>query len=295
MNLITSIIFVFICFSIEKVKRGLRYFVMRNLNHIYRRAAAVVLTVVMAMMSASCSGSAAELSDTESPRFVDCEAEAGCGGGESDQYIRVRLKFDRKIKIDEKKLPGELRLVIGGERIPAESMEVSADSENGQSAVLHIPVSQVTNGVLEVSAADDSSAVSRITEESGRYGAFPFSAKKLIPSGVALETLQSSREGTAARVLSGPTHRSMIWVQLKSNGMPLAPDDPSAPDVMDSAIGVHEHDFLWATEETVASDIAEALNRFYGAHFTAVADGPEISVKAKAPSQGSVTLEIYEY
>ena len=99
----------------------------------------------------------------------------------------------------------------------------------------------------------------------------------------------------------------MVWIQLLENGEPAEPDDLSSPDIMDgTAAGIHEHEFLWATNESVAEDIAKAVNDFYGERFTAESAGSEVTVTAKesadkdSAQQGGgdasgLILKIYEY
>ena len=50
---------------------------------------------------------------------------------------------------------------------------------------------------------------------------------------------------------------------------------------MEGACAVHEHEFLWATKETTAADIAETVSNFYGEDFSASAEGDEITVTRK--------------
>ena len=85
-----------------------------------------------------------------------------------------------------------------------------------------------------------------------------------IPSGAAIETLSSSPEQTVCRVTQTVTHRSIIWIQLFSGDQAVEPEDPGTTDVMEGSCAVHQHEFLWVTEEYRAEDIAETINNFYG-------------------------------
>ena len=246
-----------------------------------------------------------------SPEVIGCTVNAGCDGGEDDQYVDVVMKFDRNV-IYSSGLADDLRIVIGGERIKADDINVSQDSASHDAIKLRISINKVTNGVLEITPADGGSTVSSVTDESGKYSAKAPDIKKLIPSGVTIEQESSSEAGaqpewTKIKVTSPPSHRSMVWIQLMENGEPVEPDDLSSPDIMDDiAAGIHEHEFLWATDESVAEDIAKAVNDFYGERFTAESTGSEVTVTAKdsggadsvqrgGGDASGLTLKIYEY
>ena len=246
-----------------------------------------------------------------SPEVIGCTVNAGCDGGEDDQYVDVAIRFDRNVRYSSG-LADDLRVVIGGERIKTDNINVSQDSASPDAVKLRISINKVTNGVLEITPADGGSTVSSVTDESGKYSAKAPDIKKLIPSGVTIEQESSSEAGaqsewTKIKVTSPPSHRSMVWIQLMENGEPVKLDDLSSPDIMDdTAAGIHEHEFLWATDESVAEDIAKAVNDFYGERFTAESAGSEVTVTAKDSGEASdeqhgggdasgLMLKIYEY
>ena len=246
-----------------------------------------------------------------SPEVIGCTVNAGCDGGEDDQYVDVAIRFDRNVRYSSG-LADDLRVVIGGERIKTDDINVSQDSASPDAVKLRISINKVTSGVLEITPADGGSTVSSVTDESGKYSAKAPDIKKLIPSGVTIEQESSSEAGaqpewTKIKVTSPPSHRSMVWIQLIENGEPVEPDDLSSPDIMDdTAAGIHEHEFLWATDESVAEDIAKAVNDFYGERFTAESAGSEVTVTAKESGEASdeqhgggdasgLMLKIYEY
>ena len=246
-----------------------------------------------------------------SPEVIGCTVNAGCDGGEDDQYVDVAIRFDRNVRYSSG-LADDLRIVIGGERIKTDDINVSQDSASPDAVKLRISINKVTNGVLEITPANGGSTVSSVTDESGKYSAKAPDIKKLIPSGVTIEQESSSEAGvqpewTKIKVTSPPSHRSMVWIQLMENGEPVEPDDLSSPDIMDdTAAGIHEHEFLWATDESVAEDIAKAVNDFYGERFTAESAGSEVTVTAKDSGDeggaqhgggdaSGLMLKIYEY
>lgn len=238
------------------------------------------------------------------PALADCTVDAGCDGGENDQYVDVIMRFDRGIKYGSG-LTDELRVVIGGERVKNDKISVSQDDTAPDEIKLRISIDKVTNGVIEITSSDGKSALKSITDDSGKYGAQAPDIKKLIPSGVAIEQAGASGTGeqpewTKIKVTSPPSHRSMVWIQLLKNGEVVPPDDLSSPDILDdSAAGIHEHEFLWATEESVAENIAKAVNDFYGKGFKAESSGSEVTVTAldaaDGQQSGGLELRLYEY
>ena len=271
----------------------------------------ICLCVSMFCFSACGASSEPSVSGENSPAVSECTVDAGCDGGEDDQYVDVVMRFDRNVRYSSG-LADDLRVVIGGERIKTDDINVSQDSASPDAVKLRISINKVTNGVLEITPADGGNTISSVTDESGKYSAEAPDIKKLIPSGVTIEQESASEAGarpewTKIKVTSPPSHRSMVWIQLLENGEPAEPDDLSSPDIMDgTAAGIHEHEFLWATNESVAEDIAKAVNDFYGERFTAESAGSEVTVTAKesadkdSAQQGGgdasgLVLKIYEY
>lgn len=271
-----------------------------------------ILLLMIIMQLTACGapdGSGSGEAGSNAPAVVSCQAEGGCTGGENDQYINVSIKFDKNVSIKSaEKAAEDLRIVIGGERINSKNITVSQNESPSDEINIKISINKVTNGVLEITPADGKS-LKNITDESGKNQISSLNIKKLIPSGVTLETAGNSESGeypawTAANVMSVPTHRSMVWIQLFADGELVEPDDTSQPDVMDGAAGIHEHEFLWADQESVAQDIADAVNNFYGERFEAKSSGSTVTVTEKSGGSqaagggagaGMIELKIYEY
>ena len=68
---------------------------------------------------------ARRISAADSPALQSCESYGICEGGEQDQYIIAELIFDRPVSFSEE-LKEQLRVVIGGQRIAPEKIEVGA-------------------------------------------------------------------------------------------------------------------------------------------------------------------------
>lgn len=67
-----------------------------------------------------------------SPEVIGCTVNAGCDGGEDDQYVDVAIRFDRNVRYSSG-LAADLRIVIGGGSVttpsqPAQSEQVVAQS-----------------------------------------------------------------------------------------------------------------------------------------------------------------------
>lgn len=254
--------------------------------------------------SCGASGGSNGKAGESSPYVAECTVNAGCNGGEDDQYVEADIKFDRNV-ICSTDAAAQLRVVIGGERVKTDNIEISQDDASADTIkLLIIGINKVTNGVIEITSADGEDVINGITDESGKYSAKSLEIKKLIPSGAAIEQFGKSEPGespawTSIRVTSPPSHRSMIWLQLVDNGNVVEPDDMSSPDIMDdTAVGIHEHEFLFATNESVAEDIAKAVNDFYGESFTAENNGNEVTVTAIRSDEKTDTgleLRLYEY
>ena len=98
-----------------------------------------------------CSGSA-EVSQADSPALQSCESYGICEGGEQDQYIIAELIFDRPVSFSEE-LKEQLRVVIGGQRIAPEKIEVGAVENREDAVQLKMAVQQVNDGYLEITNA----------------------------------------------------------------------------------------------------------------------------------------------
>ena len=117
--------------------------------------------------------------------------------------------------------------------------------------------------------------------------------KQLIPSCASVSSVEETAGNAVYQVDSVVTHRSIIWLRLYRDGEVIAPDNTDTTDVMDNAVAVHEHEFLWATPESTASDMAETINSFYSSGLEASADGNRLTIAEKNGGQSSLRLEIY--
>lgn len=252
----------------------------------------VFLLVLATAVLCGCSGSA-EVSQADSPALQSCESYGICEGGEQDQYIIAELIFDRPVSFSEE-LKEQLRVVIGGQRIAPEKIEVGAVENREDAVQLKMAVQQVNDGYLEITNAPGEEKLTALTDAEGRYCAASADVKQLIPSGAAITTLKSDPAQTVCRVDQIVTHRSIIWIQLFSGNQVVEPSNSNTTDVIEGACAVHEHEFLWATKETTAADIAETVSNFYGEDFSASAEGDEITVTRKTgENAGNLELKIY--
>lgn len=254
-------------------------------------AAAVFLLLMLTVYLCGCGGPS--VSGENSPVLENCTAQGMCEGGEQDQYIIAELEFDRPVAFSED-LKDQLGVVIGGQRIDPENIGLSAP-EGENTIRLKMAVQQVNDGYLEIRNAPGEDVLTALTDAEGKYCTASVDVKQLIPSGAAIETLSSSPEQTVCRVTQTVTHRSIIWIQLFSGDQAVEPEDPGTTDVMEGSCAVHQHEFLWVTEESTAEDIAETINNFYGENYSATAEGDQVTVNTKSGTgSGNLELRIYE-
>lgn len=251
----------------------------------------VILSIEMIGLSvllfAGCGSSVTVGSD--SPVFQDCQVTAGCTGGEDEQYVQADLNFDRAIELGDG-LEEEIRVVIGGNRIPSE--KITAEQVDDDTVSLHISVKQTDTGELDIENAPDAEALTAITAESGSCAA-SVRVKTLIPSGAELNCLSSTAESSVYKVTAPVSHRSIIWIRVKQGDSELTPEGVPAGDSMGNAAAVHQHEFLWATNASTAEDIADMLNNCFGSALTASVQDDQITLIPQNTT-APLTLEIAE-
>ncbi len=215
----------------------------------------------------------------------DCHVFGECRGGEADQYIIAELTFDREVELSGG-LPSQLRAVIGGKRIAEE--DISAEQTGTNTVKVSLHVDRVVDGVLKLSAAPGTDALSAVREAGGKACLRELDVEQMVPSGVTLH-----EEGPGDYLIdSTPTHRSIVWIRVQTEQGMLKPDGAASTDVMDDAAAVHEHEFLWATTSSVAADIADTVNKYYGTEV--MAEARENHVLLHAADGTAPVLEIYE-
>ena len=256
-----------------------------------KRIINITLIVLICILTAMCTGcgGAAEPGD-HSPVLNSCTLRGECSGGDRDQRIIADLSFDRAVSFDEN-LAEQLRIVVGGQRIDDGDVAIVQNGENG--IEITVPVVQVNDGMMEITNAPDSEVLSGLTDKEGKNCVEKLEIEQLIPSGASVSTVEETAGRAVYQVDSVVTHRSIIWLRMYRNGEMIPPDDTDTTDVMDSAVAVHEHEFLWATPESTASDMAEVINSFYSSGLEASADGKCLTIREKNGGQSSLKMEIY--
>lgn len=232
-----------------------------------------------------------ETNEELSPRLQDAVSWGGCSGGEKDQYIKADLTFDQDIAVSEDAAE-ELRITIGGNRADEEEIDLKVVRDN--TLEITVPVQKVTSGVLKIQSPGRKN-FTKITDRTGKYAVLPFEVSQLVPSGAALSVLQSGEGSVSAQVTSTVNHRSIVWIRLTADGQVLQPEG-TGTDILDQAAAVHEHDFLWATKESTATDIAEAINQYYPERLSAEASGDTVTVRSISDEvKGELGISIYTY
>lgn len=258
------------------------------MKKLFLRIILMILIVVPAVLSAGCASPLAggPSEGPDSPKLQDCMVYGECLGGEADQYIVAELTFDREIKLSEG-LPSQIRAVIGGKRIAED--DISAEQSGEKNVQIRLHVDRVVDGVLKLTNAPGTDTIPALTDPSGRNCPGVLEIEKIVPSGV---TVHEESAGEFA-VDTVPTHRSIVWIRISTEQGILPPGGAASADVMDDAAAVHEHEFLWATTASVASDIADTVNQYYSPAVTAEARDNHVFLRA-ADGSAPPSLKIYE-
>ncbi len=260
----------------------------KNMKKLFLRISLLILIVVLAGLQAGCASSPAggAAAGPDSPELQDWTVYGECLGGEADQFIVAELTFDREIKLSEG-LPSQIRAVIGGKRIAEE--DISAEQSGEKTVEIRLHVDRVVDGVLKLTNAPGNDTISALTDAEGRNCAGTLDVEKIVPSGVSIHE-ESAGEFAVDTV---PTHRSIVWIRVRTEQGILPPGGAASTDVMDDAAAVHEHEFLWATTASVASDIADTVNQYYSPAVAAEARDNHVILRA-ADGSAAPSLEIYE-
>lgn len=258
------------------------------MKNLFLRVSLLILIVVLAGMQAGCASSltGGAAAGPDSPELQDWKVFGECLGGESDQYIVAELTFDRDIKLAEG-LPAQIRAVIGGKRIAEEN--ISAEQSGEKTVQIRLHVDRVVDGVLKLTNAPGNETIPALTDADGRNCAGTLDVEKMVPSGVTIHEVSAGEYA----VDTVPTHRSIVWIRVRTEQGILPPGGAASTDVLDDAAAVHEHEFLWATTASVASDIADTVNQYYSPAVTAEAGDNHVVLRA-ADGSTAPSLEIYE-
>lgn len=262
-----------------------------HIINIFRRLADIVLLILLTAASMTACGPGVK-SGADSPRLESCSVYGETTGGEDEQFIVADMTFDREIRLDEG-LEDQLRVVIGGNRVDPE--DIAAELKGTADLELRMHVDRVVTGALQITNVPGEKNVDAIRTADGKTCVGEISIDEMIPSGVTLSRLSSEPGTVTCSVDSLPDHRCIIWLRLTENGEPVKPDSTETTDVLDDAVAVHEHEFLWATKKTVAEDMAETLNRYFSSGYSAKAQDGTVTVTKKSDAAGSeIDLQIYE-
>lgn len=247
-----------------------------------------ILTVILFLFSGCGS---AKVDNSFSPSLKEIRTWGGCDGSEDRQFIKAILVFDRNISVQDRSAE-KLRITIGGERIDSSNIHLRV--QNSNTLEITVPVDKVTSGVLKISPADKNKDCG-ILDESGKYAVMPLHVDTIVPSGAELALVRSEKGMAEARVVSTANHRSIIWIRITEDGKAIQPDS-TGTERMNDAFAVHEHNFLWATEESTAADIAEAINKYFPERLISVTEEDTVIVRSVSEDiQGNIGIEIYTY
>ena len=161
--------------------------------------AAVILCICLfAVMISGCGGAgtaktAGNVSE-ESPGLSSVGLKGSCEGGEKDQYIIADLNFDKDISYNDE-LAKQIRIVIGGQRIKEDVISFSSPQKN--CLEIRIPITQVNDGMMEITNAPGCDILTALTDSNGKNCVASLNVKKLIPSGAAVSSRRRAPPGAA--------------------------------------------------------------------------------------------------
>ncbi len=229
--------------------------------------------------------------DLKSPNIKNVSVSSYNENAESKQYVQVNLTFDQEIKVSGKQSES-LRITIAGERMKDYELTLGEDAKT---AVLTIPVTAITKGVLEIEKSEKADNIYDICDVSGKYAVQDFTIKGIIPSGITLSTISSDKGSVVKNVDSSWNIRSIGWVGLFKDGelQPIAETNQS--EILDGYIAVHGHEFLIENEKDVAGKIAETLQRVYPEGYKFQSEGTTVTAQCTDGSGGNLEIKMYQY
>jgi hypothetical protein len=243
-----------------------------------------------------CSGTKTD--GEKSPELRSYSITAENEGSETSQFVKADLFFDRPVVL-QSNAAESLHITIAGNRVKEKDTALEQEQEASSHVILRLHVTAVTNGKLRVEAEK---GMKEITDQKEKYQAKPFTLEALIPTGIELQTVEEKQgtEGEAAwvkkRVSGSFKIRSILWLKLTKNGVPVVSQQSDSLETLDGAVAVHGHDFLSFDEAGVVQDIADALSSHFGEAYSFQAAGDTITVIQKDAEEGvTLDLQVYEY
>lgn len=229
--------------------------------------------------------------DAESaPRLLEHNIQAASDGTEEGQTVTVGLVFDRPVTV-ARNAGNEFRIVIGGNRVKGSAYTVTASPDDERKILIRIAVMVITTGELLIEPQDAAGAIAAITGAGTKVPAVLEPIHSLIATGLELATVKAvpGTDGQGAAVTKEVTAiwkvRSIVWVQLMKDGQVMTPD-AAAETKWGGALAVHGHDFLSASPESAARDIAEALQTGFGSQYEFTVHKNTFTVRSKTPVAG---------
>lgn len=228
----------------------------------------------------------------QSPELVNASVTSWNQGSEDSQFIKICLKFNKKISVIEEERDS-LRITIAGERIKEEEYQLEL-GEDEFTAVLIISVDAITTGVLKVGISENADTITGILDADGKYAVKEFELEGLIPSGVSLSTVRLEDGLVVKQVDSYWNIRSIAWVGLVENGNLVPVSETRALEMLDGRAAVHGHEFLMEDESDIAESIVEVLESNYGEEYLFSRNHNQITAQ-KVNSDAVLDIEIYQY
>ena len=230
--------------------------------------------------------------DDTSPRVADVQLAATSQMTEASQAVTIRVAFDQPIAADGD-VAGDFTLQLNGKEPDASTVKVEARASADAVTFTLSPAAGAAQGAgagqffalyqaqFSLASARDDGALPHITGASGSSAVLDGAIAGTLPSGLAIEVVDS-RAGSAAdalpaqttvRVTSPAQARVITWF---------------SPDGGATKLLKHNHTFTSMTAEDAAADLAKVVNGAQGLGITAQAVGDTLTLTATSAVDGQV-------
>lgn len=242
----------------------------------------VAATLLVLCLAALCGCGQAKVDDS-SPRVTDVGLSAQSDGNEQSQHIDIVLTFDQQISAS-RDVMGDFEFTLNGAAVDESAISVEARPSARSVTVSLRPASGAQGpgaGVyfatyqseFALAAKDGGGALPSITGASGAAAVLEQPVTGVLPSGVAIEMVDS-QEGSATgnqvaqatfRVTSPAQARAITWF---------------SPDGGKTKLLKHNHTFYNASTQDVAADLVKVVNADSTLGIRASAKGNTVTLKA---------------
>ncbi len=257
-----------------------------------RLAFVAMAAALVAALSASAAvaGCAAPVADESSPRVAGVSFSAESSMTEASQRVEIRLTFDREVSVGSSVLD-DLTLTLNGSPIDEDTIAVSVRMSANSLTIVLSPAAgaqgiasgryfALYESNFELSAMREDGLVPSIQGLSGSWAVIDDPVTGTLPSGLAIEIVEtvagSEADGVLAqttfRVTSPALVRAITWF---------------SPDGGEAVLLKHNHDFASQDASSCAADLAQVVNAAQ-LGIVARAQGDSVTLTAVTVQEGQI-------